>query len=209
MFKIISSFYLLLCFFNTYAQKQIHKLENGDLIFQNSECGPLCIAINKVTPAIYGKHYSHIGIIDIENDTTFVIEATGNQVQKNTIKFFLARSKQTVLVGRLKKQYKYLIPQAIQYSQQQIGVPYDDNFIYNNGKYYCSELIYDAFKSANHEKAFFQLFPMTFKEPKSKVFFPGWVKYYKNRGMAVPEGKLGCNPGGIGQSKKLEIYSYQ
>lgn len=208
MSKFFFSIFLLFCVFNLNAQKSTHSLENGDLIFQNGECGPLCIAINKVTPAIYGNHYAHIGIVSIENDSVFVIEAIGDQVQKNTIIEFLFRNNETILVGRLKKKYKDLIPQAILFSKQQLGLPYDDDFLYNNGKYYCSELIYDAFKFANHDKPFFVLNPMTFKAPDSKAFFPGWVAYYKKRGIPIPEGELGCNPGGIGQSDKLEIYKF-
>jgi len=198
----------LICFLNGHAQEKINTLKSGDLLFQNGECGELCIAINKVTPAIYGKHFSHVGLVSVEQNGIFVIEATGDSVQKNTLKTFLSRTQNPVLVGRLKQNFQALIPEALAFSEQQIGVPYDDDFLYDNGKYYCSELVYDAFKNANKIHAFFELFPMTFKAPGSDAFFPGWVKYYEAKGMEVPEGKLGCNPGGIGQSDKIDIYIY-
>jgi hypothetical protein len=46
---------------------------------------------------------------------------------------------------------------------------------------------------------------MTFKKPNSNDFFPAWVEYYKNIGIQIPEGKPGCNPGGISTSDKIKI----
>jgi hypothetical protein len=108
-------------------------------------------------------------------------------------------------VGRVKKQYTRFIKKAITFSVKQIGTPYDDAFLYYNKKYYCSELIYDAFLYANHNKPFFQLEPMTFKKPGSTEYFPVWVDYYQKLGVAIPEGKPGCNPGGLSRSDKIEI----
>jgi hypothetical protein len=87
----------------------------------------------------------------------------------------------------------------------QMGVLYDDQYLYDNGKYYCSELIYDAFKAANKNKPFFKLFPMTYKKPGSDAYFPAWKVYFEHLNMEVPEGKPGCNPGGISLSDKIDI----
>ena len=192
-----------------HAQKaEVAVLKSGDLLFQNGECGPLCQAINEVTPAVYGRHFSHIGMVMADSVQTFVLEATGEKVQKNTLEDFLKRATGEVLVGRLKKPYRNLIEPAMQFAEARLGVPYDDAFLYNNGKYYCAELIYDAFKAANKEEPFFHLQPMTFKSPSSDDFFPGWVRYYENLNLPIPEGEPGCSPGSIGQSKKIKIYRY-
>jgi hypothetical protein len=108
-------------------------------------------------------------------------------------------------LARLKSPYQKLIPKAIQFTLSQQGKTYDEAFLYNNGKYYCSELIYDAFAFANNGKAFFLLEPMTFKQPASQEYFPVWVDYYKVLNMEIPEGKPGINPGGISRSNKIEI----
>jgi hypothetical protein len=84
-------------------------------------------------------------------------------------------------------------------------MPYDNDFIINNGRWYCSELIYAAFKHANAGKTFFPLKPMTFKDPKTNQFFPAWVKYYKALNEPIPQGKPGTNPGLISRSSKLHI----
>src|SRR5690554_6717703 len=188
------------------AQINIQEIRNGDLIFQNGACGDLCKAINSVTASINGKHFSHIGIIEKNEGHIFVIEAIGPEVQKVSLKEFLSKSEDAYLIGRMKKEYQHLIETALIFSNKQLGVPYDWDFIYDNGKYYCSELIYDAFKFANKDQEVFQLVPMTFKAPLSEDFFLGWVKYYEQRNMEIPEGELGCNPGGLGNSDKIEIY---
>ena len=51
-----------------------------------------------------------------------------------------------VIVGRLKPEYSNLIDDAIIFLKSKLGVPYDDLFLLNNDSYYCSELIYEAFK---------------------------------------------------------------
>ena len=122
-----------------------------------------------------------------------------------TFEKFSKNTTKPMYVGRLKKQYQTLIPKAIAFSLKQRGVPYDDEYVYNNGAYYCSELIYDAFKFANKGKPFFQLFPMTYKRPGTNEYFPAWVEYYKQIGKPIPEGQPGCNPGGTSTSDKIEI----
>jgi hypothetical protein len=46
---------------------------------------------------------------------------------------------------------------------------------------------------------------MTFKSPKTEEYFEVWVDYYKKLNIEIPEGKPGCNPGGISTSDKLKI----
>jgi Permuted papain-like amidase enzyme, YaeF/YiiX, C92 family len=179
--------------------------QTGDLLFQNLDCGELCEAIEKVTVGYQNQAFSHIGLVYIEHDSVFVIEAIGKDVHLSSIEDFLGRSKQAIVQGRLKPQYQSLIPKAIQFALAQKGVAYDEPFIYDNGKYYCSELIYDAFLNANNGHPFFTLEPMTFKLPGTDQFFPVWKSYYQELGLAIPEGYPGINPGGISRSDKLNI----
>lgn len=186
-----------------FAQKV--KLQDGDLIFQDMDCGPLCDAIEAVTEGYKGHDFSHMGLVCHRNDTIYIIEAAGNAVRLNTLEKFSQNTKKPMYVGRLKKQYHQLIEPAIAFSLKQLGVPYDDEYVYDNGLYYCSELIYDAFMFANGGKPFFTLYPMTYKKPGTNEFFPAWVEYYKAINKPIPEGKPGCNPGGMSTSDKIEI----
>lgn len=181
------------------------QLKSGDLIFQNLSCGPLCDAINAVTQGYADRKFSHMGMVYFKGDSILIIEAAGKDVHLSPLNTFLSKSKDSHLVGRLKPSYTNLIPQAIAFSLKHMGDPYDDQYLYNNGKYYCSELIYDAFKSANADQPVFTMFPMTYKQPGSTAFFPVWQAYFNKIGIPVPEGQPGCNPGGISLSDKIEM----
>jgi hypothetical protein len=90
-----------------------------------------------------------------------------------------------------------------------VGDGYDDAFLYDNGKYYCSELIHDAFKYANKGHSFFGLPPMSFTDPETGKLFPAWEDYYSALGIAIPEGLPGCSPGSmIGHPALQVIRSY-
>ena len=143
-------------------------------------------------------------MVYIKNDSIFIIEAAGEAVKITAYETFKTYTNEPMYIGRLKKKYRKYIPEAIEFALQQDGVPYDDAYVYNNGKYYCSELIYDAFLHS-YKKPLFDLFPMTFKSPKSNDYFEVWAAYYKKLNLEIPEGQLGCNPGGISTSDKLRI----
>ena len=180
-------------------------LQDGDLLFQDMDCGPLCDAIEAVTEGYGGNDFSHMGMVYHRNDTIYIIEAAGEAVRLTPLEKFRTYTRKPMLIGRLKQQYQNLITPAITFSLQQVGVPYDDEYVYDNGSYYCSELIYDAFLFANGGRPFFTLYPMTYKQPGTDDFFPAWVEYYNELGKPIPEGLPGCNPGGISVSDKIEI----
>lgn len=180
------------------------KLQNGDFIFQNLACGPLCEAINEVTKEVESQSFNHMGLIIFESGKPFVIEASGVEVRKVSLDDFLLKSKEPHLIGRLIEKFQPSIDKAIAFAEKQLGVPYDETFLYDNGKYYCSELIYDAFKEALGQPLF-ALEPMSFNHPQSDSVLPEWLEYFQNLGMQVPEGELGCNPTGIANSSFLKI----
>lgn len=201
--------FLIVVFLENITIAQNQPLKNGDILFININCGPMCDAINAVTEGFESKDFNHMGMIVFENNAYFVFEAIGKEVVKTPLKKFISYTKEPIYLGKLKDEYQYLIPDAIAFSEKQLGVPYDNDFIYNNQKYYCSELIYDAFLFANNNKPFFKLFPMTYKEPNSDNFFPIWVEHFKKQGIEIPEGKLGCNPGGMSLDNKITIQAYK
>ena len=210
IFQILAFFYCCTLAPSCNHSHQTEGLKAGDILFQNLNCGELCDAIEAVTKGIDGKEFSHCAFVVNINDTLKVIEAIGETVQVNSLENFFARSGDTaeiknISVGRLKHQYDHLILKATLNSKKLIGKPYDDEFILDNGKWYCSELIYDVFKEANSRKPFFDLEPMTFKNPKTQIFFPAWKAYYKELNKEIPEGQAGINPGLISRSNKIQI----
>lgn len=207
-FKKIS-FILFSFTFTNSIFAQTPNLKNGDLLFINVHCGPMCEAINAVTEGFEGNVFNHVGMVYSNNNQDFyVYEAISKGVVKTPLNDFLNRI-DVVYKGSIKEPYEHLIPLAAQFCESQLGVPYDNDFIYDNGKYYCSELLYDAFLAANHNEAFFQLFPMTYKEPDSDQFFPVWMEHFAQQGIEIPEGKPGCNPGGMSLDEKIEMELYK
>ena len=185
----------------------------------------MCDAIESVTPGYNNGNFSHVGIIIkggdpiLQNvDSKFeekyfynlqqdyrVLEAIPAEVTTTRIDSFLNNSLDSlsnpkVIVGRLKVEYRYLIKDAIRFLNGKIGVKYDDEFLLNNEKYYCSELIYEAFKKED----VFELAPMNFMNKENKIM-PIWQNYYDKLNMKVPQGELGINPGLMSTSNKIEI----
>jgi hypothetical protein len=186
-------------------------LQEGDLLFQDLDCGPLCDAIEKVTTGYNGAKFTHVGIVAKDgNDSFVVIEAVSGGVHATPLEDFLnksfdAENRPKVAVGRLKPAFTHLIPSAIKNASALKGKPYDKGFVINNDAYYCSELVYEAFLRVNDNKPVFTLQPMTFKDPDTGVVFPPWQEYFSLLNIPVPEGRPGINPGGISRSPVLNI----
>jgi hypothetical protein len=186
-------------------------VQPGDLLFRDSNCGPICDAIKKVTTGYKGAKLTHVGIAARdENGRTIVIEAVSAGVKETDLQEFLNRStsdsnQPKVVVGRLKQSYRRLIPAAIKEAEALKGKPYDKGFEIDNDAYYCSELIYEIFRRANAGRPVFMLEPMTFKDPKTGLTLPAWREYFSNLGVEIPEGKPGINPGAISRSPAIDI----
>lgn len=195
----------LIGLFCTMSYAQPTAFKEGDLIFQNLKCGPLCDAINEVTYGYEGLNFNHIGMVIEHEGSLQVIEATWPEVCITPMKQFLSKTTEPAYLGRLISKHEKLIPQAKTFALEQLGVPYDENYLYANGKYYCSELIYDAFKSANKNKEFFRMYPMTYRSKYTGEYFPVWVQYFEKLDQIIPEGSPGCNPAGISWSKNITL----
>ena len=179
------------------ATAQQPAYHTGDFIFQDLDCGPLCDAIESVTPGLNGTHFSHVGLVHTYSDSLFVYEAiSAGGVVRTPLATFLERTSVNVAM-RLSPKHLALLPAALAFCDSQLGIPYDEVYLLGNGRYYCSELLYDAFAFANDGEPVFALTPMTFKPPGEAHFDPAWVDYYNRLELAIPDGKLGCNPGGL------------
>ncbi len=194
-------------------QNDRQRLKEGDLLFQDLNCGELCDAIEAVTEGVHGKDFSHCAMVVSLGDSLMIVEAIGSKVQLNSVHRFFARSGDTleiknIAVGRVNQQYTALIPQAVSNAKALVGQPYDDAFLPNNGSWYCSEVLYEAFRKASNSE-FFELQPMTFKDPRTKDFFPAWIQYYRDLKTEIPEAVPGLNPGSISRSDKIEIIEIQ
>ncbi|WP_159022881.1 YiiX/YebB-like N1pC/P60 family cysteine hydrolase [Formosa sp. L2A11] len=187
------------------------KLQEGDLLFQDVDCGPFCEAIEAVTQGVNDYNFSHVGLVIKDKDGKLkIMEAVSEGVILTPLEDFLSRSqdslnKPKVIVERLKPEFTHLIPKAIAFINSKKNAQYDSYFDINNDSYYCSELIHLAFKNANNNQAIFKEYPMTFIAPNTKQTYAIWETYFSNLHYPIPEGKPGLNPGGMSRSPFLEI----
>jgi uncharacterized protein YycO len=193
------------------TREHAQRLEPGDLLFQDLDGSPLCDAIETVTQGVDGAKFSHVGLVSRTDSTgVYVIEAVSAGVVESPLDQFLAKSNDSmgrpkVLVGRLKPAYRSLSKAAIEEARRHLGKPYDKIYVMEPSTYYCSELLYDAFRTANQGKPVFDLAPMTFNDPKTGRPFPAWVDYYRELGTPIPEGEPGLNPGSMSRSGMIDI----
>ena len=185
-------------------------IATGDLLFQDIDCGPLCEAIERVTQSINGVHFSHVGVAQWMNDSLFVLEASQGSVHYTPYEKFLQRSldslgKPKVAVARLDSTQQKLLVASLQHAQVFLGKPYDDFFLPDNDRYYCSELIYALLEMEDSTQQVFYLEPMTYKDPQTGEIFPVWADYFKQMNMQVPEGLPGLNPGGMSRMAHLRF----
>lgn len=131
LFKIIGIIFTLFLVSFTIPEKS-QNLKEGDIIFQTSQ--------SKQAPLIAfatGSNKTHCGIIVEKNSELFVLETLGT-IKLTPLKTFINR-------GLFKKYWvKRGINEKINY-QQYLGIPYDLSFKFDNGKYYCSELVYTIY----------------------------------------------------------------
>ncbi len=201
------SFFLL----SVYVGKGIERtascnisLRTGDLLFLGTTSGELSKAIDKATQTANKTHFDHVGLVELSNDTIWVLHAAPKKgIRREPISIFLSPGKEPVstTVYRLKDNLLNAIPEAIQKAHSLIGLTYNYTYRIKDPGYYCSEYIYDIFAA----DSIFTLNPMTFKDPGTGVFLPGWVDYYQKLGISVPEGEPGCNPNGLAASPKLQL----
>lgn len=192
-----------------YGQKPFD-LRTGDVLFQSNKARTSFVrAIVSVTTSLDDLDFSHVGVAYEENGKRYVLEAISKGVSKTPWEEFLKQSalvdgNPLVVVGRLKARYRKTIPAAIEKMKSLIGKPYDFVFDAENDAYYCSELIWLAFRKPDGSPVF-PASPMTFKDKETGETSPLWLNYFKKRNVRVPEGKPGTSPGEMSRSKALKI----
>lgn len=201
---------VVLCISSSMFAQSSYIPRNGDLLFQDLDCGPYCESIEKVTEGLDGADFSHMGMLVMKMGQPYVYEAVSQGVVSTPLEDFLQRNTDSeghpkVMVGRLKEPYQALIPEAIQQAEQLLGSAYDDIYVDGDDRYYCSELVYEVFKRANGGQPLFSLAPMTYIDPDTGETFPIWEDYFAQRDTEVPEGVPGINPGLMSRSAYLSV----
>lgn len=181
-------------------------LRSGDLIFESVGKSATAKAIDAATARESGESFSHIAIIEVAEDGIYVIEAASeNGVQRISLDDFLAAATHdesgnpAVTVMRLDREYDTAA--FIANAKRHIGEPYDHYFMPDNGRMYCSELVYESYRDENGNPIFTAR-PMNFRAADGTM--PEyWVALFEALGEPIPQGVPGTNPNDMARERCL------
>lgn len=181
---------LLLIATNIAAQDGYH---SGDLLFCPQQKSDIEKAIGSST-----GEYTHVAIVEVDSTgKIWIIEASPNKGVRRIPLNEWSYDYYSV--------YRISVPfdtaAVIDRAKSFIGQPYDNSFLPDNGKMYCSELVYEAYLYANGNHIF-QSQPMNFRDKRGKM--PKyWKKHFRKLGIPIPEGVQGTNPNDMSKSPVL------
>ena len=166
-------------------------LRSGDLIFCVAQNSNMSDAIVDATHTADSVQYDHVAIYLTVNDTPMVIEAVPKYgVVTRPFADFMEDNQARISVRRVAKPID--IEAAIARARQFEGQPYDWSFRPDNGRMYCSELVYYSFLDSAGNPIF-EAAPMNFRDASGNL--PQfWIDLFNRLGEDVPEGIPGTNP---------------
>lgn len=193
-------------------------LRDGDLIFQvgaleervaggQGEGGiDLTEAVAESTSGRDGVHYTHVGVVCMEKGEPFVIEASTSGVREVPLNDFVDGSeyrdgRPLVAVARVIDTVAFTPRDAVRRVRKLVGKDYDYYYKPDNGKYYCSELVYECYLMHDGTHLF-ETVPMSFRD-KSGQTSELWKSHFAKLGVEVPEGVEGTNPGDLSKSCRI------
>ena len=175
-------------------------LHEGDLLFC---CTDEPNAITDVTQGANGMSIDHVAIVHRiggDEGPLFVIEAKKPAVCLTPIDAF-CRENPHVLVGRVEVDVDFR--KSIRRCLMQVGKPYDDLYLPGDSAIYCSELVQLNYVDSRGS-LIFEPVPMSFHDATGQVT-DYWLEFYAERGLTVPEGAPGTNPGELSRRPQVSI----
>lgn len=181
-------------------------LRKGDLVFQVAETSGMSGAIAEATAWNDSLKFDHVGIIIKEKKRWMVIEASPKQgVVLTDWKDFLAhavkiKGKPCVVVKRITTNFP--LKKAIEQAKRHIGEEYDWTFLPDNGKMYCSELVYECYRDSMNYPLFIA-HPMNFRNANGDMS-EFWITLFEQQGLPIPQGVPGTNPNDMAKEPILK-----
>ena len=182
-----------------------HTLRNGDLIFVGENGSAFSSAIADATAGEGSGRWVHVAVVEVGEDGSFVIEADPKEgVRRLALDDFLMQQEgSAVSVRRLT--IAFPSDEAVCRAKARIGEPYDWYYLPDNGRCYCSELVYDSYLNADGSHIF-ESEPMSFRDAEGNM--PEfWTELFTKLGCPVPEGEWGTNPDSMAESGLLSVVS--
>ncbi len=182
------------------AGQSLQELQEGDLLFC---CADTANAITAVTSGVEELPIDHVAVfhrIGGERGIPFVVEAIQPVVQLTPIDTFLYRSPH-VIVGRVTADCS--MERSVKKCITMLDKPYDDLYLPGDSAVYCSELVQLNYVTSDGSLVFAPV-PMSFHDDNGRVT-DYWIEFYRQRGMTVPEGEPGTNPGELSRRPQITI----
>ena len=182
------------------AGQSLQELQEGDLLFC---CADTANAITAVTSGVEELPIDHVAVfhrIGGERGIPFVVEAIQPVVQLTPIDTFLYRSPH-VIVGRVTADCS--MERSVKKCITMLDKPYDDLYLPGDSAVYCSELVQLNYVTSDGSLVFAPV-PMSFHDDSGRVT-DYWIEFYRQRGMTVPEGEPGTNPGELSRRPQITI----
>ncbi len=166
---------------------QLPQFRTGDLVF---------VAIPDESSSDGELTYVHAAMLDVDQAGTWIVDATFKHgVDRHPLDTFIADFRRHDGSYPLFEVVR-LVDDAdaasfVENAKRFIGEPYDIEFDPDNGRHYCTELIYDSYvRGAEHV---FDAEPMIFKNGDG-VYPSYWPRIFGRIGAEIPEGKIGTTP---------------
>lgn len=196
-------FILLFAILLTAACTPAETLQTGDLIFVGlpadyaQDRDSMESAITSATGGTTGLNLIHTAIVEMEGDRVWIIDATiKHGVDRHPLDTFLRDftlrdgSLPVFEVMRLRDNSR--AAEYVQNAKQYLGLPYDVYFLPDNGAMYCTELVYESYRTPDGPHHF-HIAPMNFKDAGGEM--PAyWTRLFARLGQEVPQGVPGTNP---------------
>ena len=191
--SILGSLLMAICCLSArYAMAQ----ETGDLLFVRSQASEMEKAISAST-----GEYTHVALVERDpSGYVWVIEADRQKgVQRLPFQAWDKAYNGQYDVFRFTQPFD--TTDMILRARGFVGQPYDEGFLPDNNKFYCSELIYECFwKDGEH---LFEAQPMNWRDANGNI--PEyWIDHFQKLGVPVPEGVPGTNPTDMAKSPLLQ-----
>lgn len=186
-------------------------LRTGDLLFQAGRESAMGGAIKAATGNDCELQFTHVGIAVFGSRADSVLEATSDGgVRMTALSDFLNKSvrlngRPVAIAKRLKDTAG--IAAAVARARTFLGQPYDYSFRPDNGKLYCSELVWESYLAPDGRRLF-PAQPMNFRAADGSMP-PFWNELFAKLGEEIPEGLPGTNPNDMSRDTSLtEVFRW-
>lgn len=212
MMRALFIIFMMLCSINIFAAQKEYNPEKADIIFQIAGSGEFSTAIADASDHSGKLRLCHVAIVDVDSlGKPCIIEASDEKGVTVTDFVTFVNStakingKPGVIIKRLKIPFN--AEEAISKARSFIGQPYDWNFLPDNGKMYCSELVCESFFNNDGERIFKSV-PLNFKDKNGNI--PKfWTDLFIKLGTDMPQGVDGSNPNDMFMEPVLtEVYRF-